>query len=135
MQHTTMNIVLRSATKASDGKVDLVAVPQREAVKRGLIGWLGCWGLAVVTLPIPLVHFVAPPLLILLGPLIGFVVYRLYHGAVDISQGGGLCPDCGTEVVIGPRPEHWPLHLVCTVCESRLILRPSPENVRDISKH
>ena len=127
MDETTIKIVLRSARGVSPGKVHLVAVPRQEAVKKGLIGWLGCWAVAIVTLPIPLVHFIAPPLLLLIGPVIGIGVYKLYHGAVDISQGDGTCPDCGAAVAIGARPEHWPMHLSCVGCQARIIVRPEAD--------
>lgn len=120
VQEFKINIELQSQKAKSQGIAQLKAVPREQAVRKGLIGLLGAWGLAVLTLPIPIAHFIAPPLLLLLGPFIGFGVYKLYHGGVDIMRGEAPCPDCGTSVFLMPCAERWPLDVVCPGCEARL---------------
>ena len=118
-------IQLESATKQTQGQAQLHAVPHQVARRKGLIGCLSCWGVALVALPIPLVHFVAPPLLLLMGPLVGFIAYKVYAGAIDIVSGGGECPNCGVSIDLSGRDAHWPLDVTCNSCQGRLLVRLS----------
>ncbi|MBM4252100.1 MAG: hypothetical protein FJ146_09030 [Deltaproteobacteria bacterium] len=117
------NIQIESAKGASQGSITIRAVPHAEARRKGTMIWAGCWGAALVMLPIPLVHFIAVPLLLLLGPLVGIVVYKITSGAQDIVSGGGKCPDCGSPVDLAGRDAHWPLDAMCASCQARLLIR------------
>lgn len=119
MQQATAGIELRTQKGVATGHVILRAVTRSEAIKKGVTAWLSCWGIAVVTIPIPLVHFVAPPALLLLGPLAGFGVFKMYNGAVDITGGEAPCPDCSSLLPMTSRPERWPYDLICLTCSAR----------------
>lgn len=121
-----VTIQLESSTKQTQGQAQLHAVPHQVARRKGLIAWLSCWGVALVALPIPLVHFLAPPLLLLMGPLVGFIAYKVYAGAIDIVGGGGECPDCGVSIDLSGRDAHWPLDVTCGSCQARLLVRLRP---------
>jgi hypothetical protein len=124
MQVSTVDVVFYSSQKQSRGHATLSTVPREVALRNGIVLWLACWGVAIITLPIPIVHFIAPPLLILLGPPLGIGVYKLYNGATDITGGGGLCPDCGANVSFYKRAARWPADMTCPSCQARLTARP-----------
>ena len=118
-----IKIQIESASKMTHGEVTLVAVPHALARRKGLVIWLSCWGVAVLSLPIPIVHLIAPPVLLLFGPIAGIIAYKLYAGATDIVGGGGQCPDCGKAINLAGRDAHWPLDIICSGCQARLLAR------------
>lgn len=52
------------------------------------------WLLAVLTLVIPLVHFVVPPALLIAGPVLAWRRYRVTEASERVT---GTCPSCGRE--------------------------------------
>ncbi len=122
----TLAIQIESAKGANQGTVVLRSVPRAVARRKGLTIWGVSWGAAVMMLPIPLVHFIAVPLLVLLGPIVGITVFKITAGAVDVVSGGGACPDCGSPVNLAGRDAHWPLDAQCEQCEARLLIRSEP---------
>lgn len=62
-----------------------------ERIRRGAVGLALCWGLAGASLPIPGLHFVLPPVLLLAGPIV-FVVRLLVSSS--FKQVDGVCPRC-----------------------------------------
>ncbi len=109
----------------STGHADIHVWSAHAARKKGL-GWgLCCWGVALAALPIPLVHFIATPLCLLLGPVIGFAVYRIHAGARDIAASTGTCPACGAAVSLRVGVESWPQAVVCTGCGAAMTARPA----------
>jgi hypothetical protein len=120
-----LEIVVESSVTQSFGSVEVRTVPREVALKKAVVAWLACWGIAVLTIPIPIVHFIAPPLLLVLGPIIGFAIYKLYDGASDIVRGEAPCPDCKGVILINPCAESWPMDLACPCCQARLRARAS----------
>ena len=125
MQVVAIQIQLSSSQGSTDGKAVLKAVPPATARHKGFLALFSCWALAFLTIPIPFVHFVAPPFLLILGPFVGFLVHRVYKGAIDITDGGAACPDCGKPVSLANRDAHWPLEVTCAACQTRLLARPT----------
>lgn len=115
-------IVLQGQKGETKGSVSTKAVPKDVAFRKGALIWAGCWLAAVLTIPIPIVHFIAPPLLLLAGPIVGIAVIKIFGGAVDITAGGGACPDCGKPITLGPCAERWPMDLPCPHCGVRLYI-------------
>lgn len=124
MQDVPIQIQLSSAKGTTTGQAMLRPVSREQAFRKALLGLFGCWGLALVTVPIPIVHFIAPPFLLLLGPVVGYAIHKLYKDAVDIIDGGASCPDCQVSVSLAGRDAHWPLDIVCSACQGRLEARP-----------
>ena len=119
MVETKIEILVESAKGSSKGRATLHAVPRDVAFRKGAMLWGGAWLAAVLVLPIPIVHFIAPPILLIAGPALGVGVYKLYNGAVDIVDSEASCPDCGKVVSLGKRAERWPADVVCSGCEAR----------------
>ena len=61
-------------------------------LRRGLLALAACWGLAAVTILVPIAHFVLVPGFFLLG--IWLLVKRLGEDAT-IDSVSGDCPKCG----------------------------------------
>lgn len=116
----TADIVIFSQTAKSTGTVNLKILPKEKARVNAISACAACWGLALVTLPVPILHFIAPPLLILMGPISALIIYKLFAGAVDVLGGQGTCPDCMISVSIEPRSERWPVDILCSGCGARL---------------
>lgn len=119
----TSKVLLKSATGESQGQVTLQMVSRQHAVRKGIRAWVICWIIGVVTLPIPLVHFVAPPLLLILGPAVGFVMFRIHNNAVDLVGGEAACPECQAPLVFETRSAQWPMDLACRQCNARLTMQ------------
>jgi hypothetical protein len=66
----------------------------RRAGKAPLLGL----GIAILVLPIPVVHFAVPPIALIAGVVIG--VRRMGQRELFVSA-RGVCPFCGTEQSLG----------------------------------
>ncbi|MCA2976999.1 MAG: hypothetical protein INH41_07615 [Myxococcaceae bacterium] len=101
--------------------VDVDTFSLIERTRRAAMGLALCWSLAFASLFIPVVHFVAPPVLLLAGP-IAFVVRFLTREA--LRQVRGVCPRCRAERVLpasgAPKPER---NVFCEGCGNQLTLR------------
>lgn len=62
-----------------------------QRLRRGAVGLAICWSLAGVSIVIPGLHFVLPPILLLVGPIV-FVLRVL--GRSSFAQVEGVCPRC-----------------------------------------
>jgi hypothetical protein len=78
--------------------------------------------LALIAIPIPLVHFVLVPGALLLG--ITFGIIRLRHREI-FSLAEGVCPFCGTQQRLGLSGKVFrlPRRVFCSNCQRELDLR------------
>ncbi|WP_291515376.1 hypothetical protein [Bdellovibrio sp. ArHS] len=85
--------------------------PERmsQAIKKLGLFWL----IAVVSVVIPVFHFVSIPLFFGLGV---FFALRSYKSEGKVLSGLVLCPHCLTEVKIKPTEIQWPLSEICQNC-------------------
>jgi hypothetical protein len=92
------------------------------AARIGLI----CWGLAVLSLPILVFHFILVPLFLILGP----VMFFLRYGEERVILGSLVtCPVCEHRNRIGEQSESWPITYHCDDCrETLLIAVPAGES-------
>jgi len=92
-----------------------------ERVKRGTIAMTFCWCGAAIVLPIPMVHLVVPPVLILLGPVL-FMWRLLTHSS--FKEVVGRCPRCKEErtMSMGGRVQS-ETNVFCDGCGNQLTLR------------
>ncbi len=99
------------------GEIEIVRWDRRARTKRTL-RYLGiCWGLAVCTVFLPLVHFVLVPGFLLAGPFLAAYAYG-QEGA--ILGGSGTCPGCKAALPIasgGIRPAFRDL---CSSCHNEV---------------
>ena len=92
-------------------------------LRRGLLALGACWGLAALTVLVPIAHFVLVPGFFLLG--IGLLVKRLGEDATIVAVSGD-CPKCGEPrsfIASGRlKPQ---VKVQCPVCRNELELRVS----------
>lgn len=93
----------------------------RLGLRSCLIAWLG----ALVTLPIPGLHFVAVPACLFIGPPLGYVIYKFYNGSTEILSGTGTCPACKTEWQMTKQTVDWPQITTCAHCRVELKIEPA----------
>jgi hypothetical protein len=93
---------------------------QARLARAGMAGGAGL-ALALIALPIPLVHFVLVPAALLLG--ITFGVVRLKQQEI-FSSAEGVCPFCGTRQRLGlaGRVFRLPRRVFCSNCQRELDL-------------
>lgn len=78
---------------------------------RGLAALGICWGVGAVTVIIPLIHFVLPPVMLVLGPV---MAWRRYAVRSLNEKVEGTCPTCGRPMTIElDGSEAWPYWTYC----------------------
>lgn len=102
-----------SDERRSEGYVSVVyfnpAGRMKEAVKKLAL----FWGIAIVSVALPVVHFVTVPLFFILGI---FFASRTYKSEGRVIEGLTRCPHCEHEVPIKPAELQWPLTEICQNC-------------------
>lgn len=71
----------------------------RARVRRAARTWAACWGLAVLAVFLPGLHFVLVPLLLVLGPALGL---RHAREHVTLLAAEGACPACAAPQRFAP---------------------------------
>lgn len=76
-----------------------------------------CWGLALVTVFVPILHFVLVPGFLLLGSILGLATWM--ESALVLS-GEISCPNCSVKLVLPRASESWPKTTRCSGCSYTL---------------
>ncbi len=90
-----------------------------EKRKNALKGLGICWGLALISIPLPPIHWVTVP---------GGFLFGIYWFFRKLRQGEHFeaamfkCPECGADVPLVPQPARNPLAFVCPSCRYGLKL-------------
>lgn len=95
---------------------------RRDRLIRALKVSASCFGLALVALCIPVLHFVLTPLLILFGVLALPLVYLVKRPS---SRGEIICPKCKGTIKVRNLVDSWPLQQICPVCEAYIAIQPT----------
>jgi hypothetical protein len=113
--------------KTSTGTVEWKVWDKKERTKRALKALGMTWGLAIVSVLIPILHFILVPLFILAGP----IVFSWIAGQEQVILGGkGTCPECGKEFEIVRTAVKWPISDICNHCQAELkIEQTEPQSV------
>ena len=93
----------------------------RQRVRRGALGPVLGVGVAIIVLPIPIVHLIVPPVALVGGVIIG--IRRMLQCELFVSV-RGPCPCCGVEQSFGlsGAPYRLPQSLKCHACLQLLTL-------------
>lgn len=88
--------------------------------------FLSFLALALVSILIPVFHFVLVPLFLLLAPFLGYKTYKeeVILEALEIS-----CPECHQPAAFAKTSGQWPLHAICPHCRNRIYFELAPLNV------
>jgi hypothetical protein len=123
MSDRTVAIVLEGqGDKRSEGLAIVRVLDDRQRLSRALRQAGIAAGIAVITIFIPIIHFIVPPLALLTS--IVLLVRGLNQGAL-IQGGGGPCPQCQQRVELEEQPLHWPVDMNCPHCRRSLTVSPA----------
>ena len=75
------------------------------------------WGLALVSVIIPLAHFVLVPAFLLAGPVGAWIISTQVSAVLG---GESVCPDCGAFLRLSATSDSWPLTDLCAQCQRRV---------------
>ncbi len=99
------------------GEVYIRTLSKQERVGKALKMLGICWGLAVVSVLAPVLHFFLVPAFLLAGPVVGYMAY----GRQRIVLGGLVsCPRCEEEMDVHSGAARWPLEELCPGCRTRM---------------
>ena len=107
-----------AVVSTGDGKTKPVEVYRQVLdrpgrVTRAIKGWAICWGLAVVSILVPVAHFVLVPAFAIAGPVVAWIRMRqesvILGAIVD-------CPACGEQTRLARTADDWPITLYCKPC-------------------
>jgi hypothetical protein len=115
---------LEAGGKTGQATLQVCTFTRQQAIATGLKWGAACWGLALVALPIPIVHFIAVPAALLMGPPLAFMMFKMHDGARDIVAASLTCPACGSLVPFRKRPERWPQTEPCPSCQAPIGIAP-----------
>jgi hypothetical protein len=87
------------------------------------------WGgsvlaVGIVMIPIPLIHFVAIPVVLIGMPIISYAVYKMYSNGTDVV-GDATCPACQQKLALSISGDRWPVHGVCMNCRAPYTIEKS----------
>lgn len=92
---------------------------QSERMKRGLKMFGIFFGVACLTVFVPILHFILPPLLLITGSVLAFNEYK----ATGEMEGGEItCPNCKLQMKLPRDSEDWPRHQRCEGCSFGLTI-------------
>lgn len=99
--------------KISQGEVRLQIWDKQARLGRALRFWGIFWGMCIVSVFIPLAHFILVPTFFLGGPIAAWIVSQKERA---ILGGQSTCPECGEFMPIAAAEDRWPLKDLCTHC-------------------
>lgn len=106
----TQPVSIQGATKSTQSEIIIEPWPPAKRRKQAIKWLVISWVLALVTLPIPLVHLITVPVFIILGP----VLFFQFNNKKSVVLGGqGPCPECEGRVSFSKRALEWPIKEVC----------------------
>lgn len=117
------SVVLASHVSKPDfttlGTVTIATYDKKLRTTRALKTLGKIWGLAVLSVLLPLLHFFLPWIGILAGPLLAAWVYGIES---EVQGGKAICPKCAEEFKIVKQRTRFPLHELCTHCQSEILV-------------
>lgn len=118
----SLNVRLIVGDKSSSGLVQVKTWSDKERLLNAVKALALWWFLAVLTIFIPIAHFVLVPGCLLLGPIVAAIKYS-QRGLV--LGGESTCPICGAVFKIASSRERWPLDDVCEGCHRHVRIEKS----------
>jgi len=123
-------IQIENAEKESTvGQLHITSYSAQERTSRAIKMLALLWGLAIVTVFIPLAHFVLVPGFLIAGPIIA---YKRYHMAEHPSSADGECPTCKQPSSIHLEPsDTLPMWTYCSANNDPVQLIDYPQGETD----
>jgi hypothetical protein len=124
MNHKLNVVLISSDGRKTVGTVVVQEWNQKQRLKRSLKVFLLVWGLAFISILIPLAHFILVPSFLLAGPFVAFHYYQIER---MIEGGKGICPNCRKNFPVVKSALKWPLNDICSACHEAVVVSPSEE--------
>ncbi len=125
MTSNTMMVALTNPEGARrTAAIDIRKWERKDAVRKG-----GQWGgiiagVGVAMVPIPIIHFFSPIVLLVMAPLGGFLIFRMYNGGSDL-HGTAECPSCSQTLELAGSADRWPVQKICPHCKRSVSVIPA----------
>lgn len=112
----TAPVQLRSdhGSAFTEGEVQIQTWDPQAQMKRAVKAGLACLGAAVVSVFLPLAHFVLVPGFLLASP---FVFFFILKQESVVLGGKGTCPECQKPFDIVRSPNRFPMSDLCSHCK------------------
>lgn len=114
----TGQIEIRFAAQRETLKARIERPELRSALFKGLKAWLGLWAVALLCIPVPVMHLVITPLGLIFGPLIGALVFFKSRRMIALIEASSRCPACGEALSISFKDSTPPLYSMCSHCKA-----------------
>lgn len=111
--------LVTSAGLSSSGQVFIQHWSPKQQLWRAAKTLLLLWGIAALTVLIPIAHFVLVPLFLVAGPVAASIVYKQH---ATVLGGSGVCPKCNREFEIVAAKDRWPLKDLCSACYQQVTI-------------
>ena len=108
-------VVLIADARRATGEIRFQHWDRAARLRRAAKAWVVLWALAVVSVLIPVAHFILVPAFFIAGPITALGRFRQENG---ILGGSGPCPACGGRVVIEAHDDDWPFFDICGLCRA-----------------
>jgi len=102
-----------SDERRSDGFVIIQTFNKAQRTQVALKKLAIFWGLAIISILIPVFHFVLVPLFFCLG---FFFAHRGYKSEGEVLSGTTTCSHCNTEIIVKKAELNWPITEICQGC-------------------
>jgi hypothetical protein len=127
MMETREILISNNDGGAAPGILHVRHFDGRERLVRALAVLGACWGVGLATVIVPLVHFVVPPLMLVLGPV---MAWRRYRVAAQNERVTGSCPSCGQEITLElDASDVLPLWTYCPPSDDPIQLLPASKAI------
>lgn len=112
--------VMGAQEKKSSGKLKIQYYSREQRLMRALKIWGICWGGAIVSVLLPIIHFFLVPALFLTGIIAPLIVYNKES---EVLRGEAVCPNCQQKLPLEGGSNKWPLEDSCSACKERIIIQ------------
>jgi hypothetical protein len=108
-----IKVNLKFKDSVTQGEITLVNNSPSERLAKALKIFFYSILATVISIFIPILHFVLVPLFLLISIAIPLFIY---YKKSYIKGGTGTCPNCYADIKIKPTSNNFPIHEICTGC-------------------
>lgn len=109
-----VKIISDRKASTTAGEIRIQKWNPSERTRRAIQKWGLVWGVGLVCVFLPLLHFILVPLCILIGPFAG---YWFYKREKSFLGGTARCPECGKDFSLS-KSLKLPMRDVCSECRA-----------------
>ncbi|QLY27014.1 hypothetical protein [Bdellovibrio sp. KM01] len=99
--------------RRTSGELEIKVFNQADKTRTALKKLALWWGLSLISVLLPVVHFVLVPLFFFLG---FFFAWKGFKSEGQVLDGRTTCPHCGNPVNVGKGELNWPVTEICQSC-------------------